>query len=131
MSKQRVGFSPDEIATRKRMKDNNKGLAIVPGENRLLASLLLPCMGFPVLETLYYDASVSANVKFSVQMDGVNLPDDFASSSNPIGAPGNPTNVGKDLEPGRTVQIYCLNNGAANIDAYCDGEVYIYAQRPR
>ena len=134
MGIQPVGYRPAQIAAPKRIQDRKAGLAIAAGTEVILSSLLLPSVGHPVLESLYYDGSAGGNgfLHFRVTLDGSVLPDSFADSYNPIGAPGNPAIVGKELPPGRTLEIRCKNEHASTVfDAFCDGEVFFYADQPR
>lgn len=130
---QPVSFRPVEVAAAKRLKGFSGTAAnrvILHGTYAVLASCQLLKGVFPVLESLYYngDATGTGYLRFSVCVDGYELPFDWASSYSTIGANGLPAAIGEQLPPGRLLEIRCYNESPADdtLTAECDGEVRYY-----
>ncbi len=133
---QPVTYRPKQAATSKRIKGQS-GTPASPGipfgTEVVLATVDLLKGVFPVLESLYYDGDAPGTgyLRFRVTVDGYPLSHDWADSYNPLGAAGEPAQIGEGMPPGRKLEIRCKNEHPSDstLSAWCDGEVF-YSEKP-
>lgn len=128
-----VSFRPPIVARPRRLKgySGTPGSGGIPhGTEVVLASVDLLKNAFPVLESLYYDGDQAGTryLHFRVTLDGYPIDEDWSDSYNKLGDNGKPEPIGKNLPPGRLLEVRCKNEHPSDdtLEAFCDGEVRYY-----